>query len=280
MKYQINLFDDNFYRPPDYKDLYANIYRPVPELEYLPRLMEWNGITVFTDTCCFDPAVDLVKTKYKIAWLIESKIIKPHIYNLFPEVEYKFDQIYTHHAELLKRGDKYRFFTLGGCWIPTVDCKIYDKLQRVMMIASHKNYAPGHVIRHRIAKLFGNFIDLWGSAYNKFDDKDRCNVHKNYMFSIVVENTQEPNWFTEKLLDCFATGVIPIYWGCPNINRFFDPGGILSFNTMEELHKILSYLSPDLYNSMRSHVLNNFMLFERFASPDKWMLDNCYKELA
>ena len=42
------------------------------------------------------------------------------------------------------------------------------------------------------------------------------------MYSVAVESSNEPNYFTEKLIDCLITKTIPIYWGCPNISEYFD----------------------------------------------------------
>ena len=36
------------------------------------------------------------------------------------------------------------------------------------------------------------------------------------MFSVCIENDVYDTYFTEKILDCFATGTIPIYKGTKN----------------------------------------------------------------
>ena len=65
---EINLFDNNFSHTT-----YANPYRPVDNLSYKkPPVVEWDGVTVFTDKDLMSPWVDKVDTKYKIAWLVES----------------------------------------------------------------------------------------------------------------------------------------------------------------------------------------------------------------
>ena len=43
---------------------------------------------------------------------------------------------------------------------------------------------------------------------------------KPYHFSICIENTEYSDYFTEKILDCFASGVIPIYWGTKNVQKY------------------------------------------------------------
>ena len=42
------------------------------------------------------------------------------------------------------------------------------------------------------------------------------------MYSVAIESSSEKDYFTEKLIDCLITKTIPIYWGCPNINDYFD----------------------------------------------------------
>jgi predicted nucleic acid-binding Zn ribbon protein len=45
---------------------------------------------------------------------------------------------------------------------------------------------------------------------------------KDYMFSIVVENSIYPKYYTEKITDCFATGTVPIYYGDKSIGEDFN----------------------------------------------------------
>jgi hypothetical protein len=51
----------------------------------------------------------------------------------------------------------------------------------------------------------------------------------------VIENVVDDCWFTEKLLDSFLSGTIPIYCGCPTIGDFFDLQGMLLFTSVDEL---------------------------------------------
>lgn len=47
------------------------------------------------------------------------------------------------------------------------------------------------------------------------------------MFHVAIENVSQIGYFSEKLLDCFLTRTIPLYWGCPNVGDFFDVEGII-----------------------------------------------------
>ena len=60
------------------------------------------------------------------------------------------------------------------------------------------------------------------------------------MFSIAMENCEVPGYFTEKVLDCFATGTIPIYLGDPTIGEHFNMDGVIwlsdEFDVSDEIY--------------------------------------------
>lgn len=77
------------------------------------------------------------------------------------------------------------------------------------------------------AKIRGDFFDFL-NKYKKIDSagKDRNNTErlpmeenvkynfmKNYKFSIAFENSSTNGYCTEKIIQAFAAGTIPIYWG-------------------------------------------------------------------
>ena len=67
----------------------------------------------------------------------------------------------------------------------------------------------------------------------------------NYLYSIAIENSCTKNCFEEKFTDCILAWTIPIYYGCPNIDKYFPKDcyywlDINSPNCFEELEKILN----------------------------------------
>lgn len=42
-----------------------------------------------------------------------------------------------------------------------------------------------------------------------------------------MENCCADTYFTEKILDCFLTGTVPIYWGTRKICNIFNENGIV-----------------------------------------------------
>lgn len=85
-----------------------------------------------------------------------------------------------------------------------------------------------------------------------------------------MENHQSEYYFSEKLLDVILTGCVPIYWGCKNIPKYFNPEGFIFFNSKEELIDIVSNLSMEDYYSKKEAIEENF-----YTCQNKY-IDNFY----
>ena len=74
------------------------------------------------------------------------------------------------------------------------------------------------------------------------------------MFSVTIENDSYKTYWSEKILDCFACGTIPIYYGSPDIGDYFNIDGIIiltdDFN--------VDQLTPELYYSKMEAVKDNY----------------------
>lgn len=140
---------------------------------------------------------------------------------------------------------------------------------RAVCVTSSKAFLPGHNVRLNFIKNSKDKIDLYGRGIKEVESK--LDVLHNYAFSLAIENNVSDNdyYFTEKLIECIITGTIPIYYGCPNIDQFFDIRGILTFNTQEELDNILNNLNEKKYNSMLKYAKINYE-----KAVKKFVLDN------
>jgi hypothetical protein len=78
---------------------------------------------------------------------------------------------------------------------------------------------------------------------------DKQEVMKNYKFCICYENTEGvQGYITEKIFDCFAAGVVPIYWGASNIETHIPKECWIDrreFSSLEELHKRMLAMSAE-----------------------------------
>jgi glycosyltransferase involved in cell wall biosynthesis len=93
---------------------------------------------------------------------------------------------------------------------------------------------------------------------------DKSNLF-NSQFSIIIENCLQPNYFSEKLIDCLITKTIPVYFGCPNIGDFFNTKGILSFTTKDEFLSIVNSINNNTYEEYSQYIEENFVTAKKYA---------------
>jgi hypothetical protein len=215
--------------------------------------------------------VDMFSDKKVYGWLLESPEITPQAYSFVKHNYDKFINIFTFDKDLLTLSNKFILLPIGGCWIHEEDQKIHEKDSMVSIILSNKKTTIGHRLRHEILSIFSN-LDSFG--FNNPIENKITGLGK-YRFSIIVENCKQDYYFTEKIIDSFITGTIPIYWGCPSIGKFFDIDGIICFNSIQELEKILPTLTIDLYNQKINNIKTNFELAKDYRIAD----DKIYKIL-
>lgn len=266
----VNLFDKSFAHSLRVLGHDACTCIKPTKVKWVRNLMEFDGITVFTDSYIDKISlIDRVKSKLKVAWLIEPKAILPRIYKDIKKTEYKFDYIFTHCKELLNRDKKYLKCLHGSSQVEKEKWGIYKKEKLVSLICSKKKTTIGQKLRHKIKPKLGkkHHIDYWGRAYKEF--KHHCIPLKDYYFSIAIENSKVDNYFTEKIIEPFLLGTIPIYWGAPNIDEYFNMDGIIPFNSLEQLDNILSnVISPSYYYKHIEAVRDNFERAKKMSCTD------------
>jgi glycosyltransferase involved in cell wall biosynthesis len=206
----------------------------------------------------------------------------------------KFDKILTFDSELLKLPNA--VFRNGGYEVvlnknvhkqeyPTLQDdslqQIYKKSKHVSFITSNKVMTEGHKIRLDCAQMIYsknyNNVDFYGVGIREI--KGKIEGLKNYRFSVAIENGIHDNYFTEKILDCFLTGTIPIYKGCQNIGDFFDIRGFIIFNTTEELINILDSLTEDDYDSRLKFIQINFGKAKNYYYNNDILFNKYLKDL-
>ncbi len=61
-----------------------------------------------------------------------------------------------------------------------------------------------------------------------------------YKFTIAFENQSYPHYVTEKIVLPFLAGSIPIYWGCPQVTRMFNPAAFINCHDYSSLDEVVS----------------------------------------
>jgi Glycosyltransferase family 10 (fucosyltransferase) C-term len=108
-----------------------------------------------------------------------------------------------------------------------------DKDRTMAACVSANYFDPGHVRRIDFLRFLDRQdidLDIYGARENGFrrwrsrlplHDKRRALLGYRYYFD--AENNASPNFYTEKIADCLLAETLCFYWGCPNLDSFFDP---------------------------------------------------------
>lgn len=225
-------------------------------------------IAIYTDKLCFSQNID--ENKINCAWIIEPPIINGENYLNIVKNKNQFKYIFSHIQNIGNQVNNFVFIPHGGTWIKDEDFQIYEKNKLVSSIFSWKDWNPYHKMRFRVYERFKdkNLIDFYGSGCGA-ELSYKLDALKDYMFSVVIENSVESDYFTEKLLDCFLTGTIPIYVGSKSTQNYFDSDGIIYFEGDEDLPSIFERIDINLYKSKLPSVIKNFELAKKFIHPEK-----------
>ena len=239
------------------------------------------------------------------ALLLEPKQYKPNLTENIHSQLHKYKKVLTHNRELLESSDSFEYYPFGGCWIPE---KLYnpspEKDNLISFIFSDKKQLEGHKLRHEVncmihtdrlpvctygrgqspssfpAVQWNYPMELSKDYIGGKEVECKSEALERFMFSLVIENVRQDWWFTEKLLDCFALGVVPIYWGCPDIGRFFDTKGMIIVENINEIKQTIIDLTSsgkDIYKEKRESIDKNFELFKQYAITDDWLYHNIFK---
>ncbi len=151
-----------------------------------------------------------------------------------------------------------------------------EKTTLLSAMTSSKTSLPGH--RNRLEFLYAlknEFKDteldfqILGRGICNFNSKDDVLIPSKY--TLAIENTSEPHYFSEKITDAFLCNTMPIYFGAPNIFEYFPKNSLVYLEDLdiEKAKGIIKYtIENNLYEknldsilTAKNMVLNKYNLF-------------------
>ncbi len=286
---------------------------PTPAV-HAPRKLRWDrsgrgghSATLVTDHMI--PSFAKQGTVRPIAWLLEPMVITGGLYQWVAENHRRFWAVLSHDVDFFsgRTADaasdcmppgfrpygtgpsNFLWVPFGGCWIPKASWQrpstSAPKEKGVNIIASDKRMTAGHAMRHdAIGWMSDRSIPLSvrGRGYSPVERKEEAMGHR---FQLVFENDRRNGYFTEKLIDCLACGVVPIYWGCPDLEKYgFRTDGMLHVSTLEEaMHAVVLITGPDgekLYSDMAEAREHNFnVATTKYVLAEDYIYDNYLSHL-
>lgn len=218
-----------------------------------------------------------------IALLIEPRSIQPRVYEWMERNYKQFRYVFTHDSKLLNMCDNAKLILWGGGLGGIEECPHVPKTKNISFVSSNKTMCQEHKWRLELAKELKDnpLVDVMGT----FDGGERVSaqqIYQDYRFSIAYENYIGRYWFTEKICNCFANKVIPIYLGTPIIDKWFNEDGIIMVQDnlgIKEAIKFMSQIDLEaVYNRKLDAIEDNYQRVQKFAVFEDWFF-NEYGEL-
>lgn len=226
--------------------------------------------------------VDNIKNKKVVGWLGgEPRVVVPEAYAFAEKNINKFEMIFTFDEHLLKLNKKFKFCPFGTSSFSDLNDRAIKPKNKNLSIIGNVRYCkfPGHFLREAV-------IAKWSSKFDSikhggiFEDKRK--YLNDYRYSVIIENSKQNHYFSEKLIDCLLVGTIPIYWGCDSIFSFgFDKRGFFVFNNENDLEGIFKNISEEDYLSKLAYITHNHKIAEKYLQCNQasWLWENGIKEL-
>jgi hypothetical protein len=219
-----------------------------------------KSISIFND---YTPTIEeLSLNPYNILIIQEpNQLFGLHKWAI--ENAHYFSCILTWGEEILNECENALLVPFGTTYLHSKDnYKILasqEKKFELSFMCGRKHLIDGHFIRHKIYNRQKEITSIPLKWYFTYDGpKDVC--FETSMFHLAIENSQNKNYFTEKIIDAFISKTIPIYRGCQNIGDFFDKRGFFTFDTEEEFFNIVNSLTEEDYYSRKEYIEKNYKL--------------------
>jgi len=109
-------------------------------------------------------------------------------------------------------------------------------------------------------------VDSGGRNYNNLPDgkpvEDKRRFQEAYKFSIAFENSTYKGYTTEKIVQAWAAGTIPIYWGDPFIAEQFNEKAFINCHAYRSWDEVLEKIieidnNEELYLKMQQESIYN-----------------------
>ena len=128
-----------------------------------------------------------------------------------------------------------------------------------------------HDERLRAVEYFSNKqkIDIWGAGWERWDEHptewanrlsqlmkssykglciNKISTISNYRFNLCYENMVEKGYVTEKIIDCFVAGTVPLYLGATDIQQYIPAESFVDkrqFDSYDELQEYLNEVDEE-----------------------------------
>lgn len=143
--------------------------------------------------------------------------------------------------------------------------QVLKRRNRAAIFASHMREPRASLVKAISAHMP---LDGYGPAYSPTITNHnesgfaKSDILKNYMFNLCPENSMYPGYYTEKIVEAFAAGCIPISWSDSNIGLDFNEAALINCGAFAG-HGYKDGLAAPLSDNKLKDLIDSPLLMER-----------------
>ena len=163
-----------------------------------------------------------------------------------PDLNFADYAIGHYHINYLDRFFKYNIFF----WTNFNDI---DKKRKELLNSPIRKKFCGAVIsncennfRLKFIERLNNYkkVDMGGKCKNNINGRvtNKIEFLSSYKFSIAIENSNGDGYLSEKIVESFLAGTIPIYYGDYLLDEFINPKSVILIKGEKDIDKKIEYI--------------------------------------
>lgn len=202
--------------------------------------------------------------------IVEPQIVHARIFRWLKWMSWRFERVLTFNRDHISKARNAIYSNPSYFWVNREKSIDLAKTANVSIIASSKNLLPGHKLRHEVITWIRSQkrdVAILGRGYQPFDQKHEGLAP--YRYSVVIENSREQGYRSEKLLDALVCKTIPIYWGATDIAGEFDARGMILCQSAEDICRAIENADEAGYEARRQYVEDNWQRAMQKPDPEK-----------
>ena len=213
-----------------------------------------------------------VKRLYYFAW--EPEVVdNHHSKKNLAKLEPFFNVIFTWNDDIVD-GNKYLKINYPYHFTNVIECPTrenFEKRNLLVNISGNKisfQHNELYSVRRKVISFYNKYSCTYFSLYGRGWLKNlrvykgvcisKKKVYTQFKFALCLENMCNVNGYvTEKIFDCFTAGIVPVYWGASNIEKYIPKQCFISytdFSSIDDLNHFLINMSYEEYCNYICHI--------------------------
>ena len=254
----------SFYAEPQYK-----ILNKLLKKKYELEIKSDNPDYIIFDVFGCSHLNETYQNSIKIAFFTENQIPD------FNKADYAISQ---HHIDFLDRYFKRSYFlgllfTFNNRYLNIIRKKVLNSHKRKKFCAAliSNDYCTDFFRLEFIEELNKyKYVDMGGKFKNNVGGyiQNKLKFLSSYKFSIAMENTEGNGYLSEKIIESFISGTIPIYYGDYMADEYINPKSYILIRGKNDMFEKIEYIKK---------IDNNDELYKKLLSENVF-IDNYYQK--